>query len=98
MTDNDRLEVSSRVRRETRLGNFGGQTAESAGLDNKKNDTRIAARWQHGADRWSNDVVLTYEDAVFNPTANSRGNGFAYSYGPNNGALIINTGPASPLA
>jgi outer membrane receptor protein involved in Fe transport len=98
MTDDDRLELSSRVRRETRLGNFGGQTAESAGLDNKNDDTRIAARWQHGADRWSNDLVLTYEDASFNPVANSSGNGFAYSYGPNNGQLIINTGPADPRA
>ncbi len=94
----DRFELSARVRDESRLGNFGGTTAESAGLDNQNDDTRIAARWQHGADRWSNDLVLTYEDAFFNPVANSSGNGFTYTYLPNNNQTIIVTGPADPRA
>lgn len=98
LTDIDRFELSARVRDESRLGNFGGTTAESAGLDRQNDDTRIAARWQHAADLWSNDLVLTYEDAFFNPVANNSGNGFTYTWGPNNNELIIVTGPADPRA
>lgn len=94
----DRFELSARVRDETRLGGFGGQTAESAGLNTKNDDTRITARWQHSADNWSNDLALTYEDAFFNPVANSSGNGFTYTFGPLGDRTIITTGPADPRA
>ncbi len=94
----DRLEFSARLRDESRLGGFGGQTAESAGIDTKNDDSRYVLRWQHGADSWSNDLAVTYEDAFFNPTANNVGNGFTYTYGPQNDALIITSGPADPRA
>lgn len=95
---NDRLELSARVRDETRLGNFGGATARSAGLNTKNDDTRLTARWQHSADTWLNDLAVTYEDAFFHPVAGDSGNGFAYTWGPNNNQLIVVTGPADPRA
>src|SRR6185312_15210788 len=50
LTDRDRIEVSSKVRKEAQRDNVGGVTAASAGIDVVNNDTRIDARWQHSAD------------------------------------------------
>jgi len=95
---NDRIEVSGRLRDESKIGNFGNDIAESAGLDTKNDDTRIVARWQHSADAWFNDLVFTHEDAFFNPTSQSSGNGFAYTWQPQQNRQIIKVGPADPRA
>jgi outer membrane receptor protein involved in Fe transport len=95
---NDRIELSGRVRDESKIGNFGNEIAESAGLDTRNDDTRVVARWQHSADNWFNDLVLTYEDAFFNPTSQDSGNGFAYTWRPINDRTIIKVGPADPRA
>jgi outer membrane receptor protein involved in Fe transport len=92
----DRLEVSARVRDEVKTGNFGNQTALSSALDTNNDDTRIAARWQHNADSWFNDLTVTYEDAFFNPTSRSSGNGFSYSWNDQQNAHIVAVGPADP--
>ncbi|MGQ0836721.1 MAG: TonB-dependent receptor [Gammaproteobacteria bacterium] len=98
LSERDRFEFSARARDESRLGNFGNQTAQSAGLDTKNDDTRIAARWQRVSDAWLNDLVITYEDAFFNPVANNSGNGATYTWLQQNNALILTTGPADPRA
>ena len=97
-SDRDRIELSSRVRKEAQRDNVGGSRAESAGIDVQNNDTRIDARWQHSADRWFNELLFTYEKAFNDPTALNFGNGAFYTYQPRQDALIIDTGPASPLA
>lgn len=97
-TDSDRFELSSKVRREDQIGNIGVAQAQSASIDTKNNDTRVDLRWQHFADRWSNDLTFTYEDAFNSPSAQTLGNGAVYTYGPNNNQTIIDTGPANPLA
>ncbi|HSE11638.1 MAG TPA: TonB-dependent receptor, partial [Rudaea sp.] len=97
-SDRDRIEVSSKVRKENQTDNVGNQTAESAGIDVKNNDTRIDGRWQHSADNWYNEVLLSYEKSFNDPSSFGLGNGAAYTYGPKQDATIIITGPASPLA
>lgn len=92
----NRFEVSARVRDEVKLGSFGNQTALSSGLNANNDDTRIAARWQYNADSWFNDLTVTYEDAFFNPTSIGSGNGFSYSFTPNQNAHIVSVGPADP--
>ncbi len=91
-----RFEVSARVRDEVKLGSFGNQTAASSGLNANNDDTRIAARWQYNADSWFNDLTVTYEDAFFNPTSVGSGNGFSYSFTPDQNRHIVSVGPADP--
>jgi outer membrane receptor protein involved in Fe transport len=55
-------------------------------------------RWQHSADHWQNELLFTYENSYYRPSGRSNGNGAVYTYGPQNNAFIINTGPPSPLA
>jgi outer membrane receptor protein involved in Fe transport len=98
VTDYDRLELTAKVRIEDQLGNAGNQTADSAGIDTKNNDTRISARWQHSADRWFNELMFTHEDAFSSPSARGLGNGFTYTYQPQQDHEIITVGPASGLS
>ena len=99
-SDRDRVEVSSKVRKENQSDNIGTGQARSASIDTKNNDTRVDARWQHSADKWFNDFLLTWEKTFNAPQSIGFGNGAIYTYhvDAGNDAHIINTGPASPLA
>lgn len=99
-SDRDRIEVSSKVRKEDQADNIGTAQAESASIIVKNNDTRIDGRWQHSADRWFNDFLLTYEKTFNAPSSIGFGNGAVYTtaIGNLNDATIIDVGPASPLA
>jgi len=98
LTDRDRIEVSAKIRRENQTDNVGGTVAASAGIDTINDDDRFDARWQHSADNWFNELLLTHEKSFNDPSAFALGNGYAYSYGPKQDAVILTTGPASPLA
>jgi len=102
-TTNDRFVLSAKVRRESQAGIDAGNTALSASFDTINNDKRIDARWDRSADRWFNELLVTYEDAFNSPTANAFGNGAVYTWqsaGFQNGndQTIVTTGPASPLS
>ncbi|MEP6484401.1 MAG: TonB-dependent receptor [Rudaea sp.] len=99
-TDRDRLELSSKVRREDQADNIGTAQAQSSSILTKNNDTRIDLRWQHSADSWTNDALVTYEKTFNAPQSIGFGNGAIYTFhvAPGNDATIIDTGPASPLA
>jgi hypothetical protein len=98
-TDRDRIEVSSKVRKENQTDNIGTAIGPSAGIDVKNNDTRIDARWQHSADAWFNELLLTYEKSFNDPSSFGNGNGAIYTATiDGNDQTIITTGPASPLA
>jgi hypothetical protein len=92
--------LSAKVRREDQSGIDAGNTALSAAIDVLNHDTRIDARWERSADRWFNEVLVTYEDAFNSPTAKSLGNGAVYTWQPSPGSdqTIVTTGPASPLS
>jgi outer membrane receptor protein involved in Fe transport len=99
-SDRDRLELSSKVRKEDQNGGYGTAIAQSAGYATKNNDTRIDLRWQHSADVWFNDFLVTWEKAFNAPVAFNGGNGSVYNWAPANADHqdIITVGAASPLA
>jgi len=65
LSDYDRFEASVKDRDEN-TGRRHRRRQRGVGSQNIKNtDTRITARWQHSADRCSNDALFTYEDAFY---------------------------------
>ena len=98
VTDADRIELSGQLRDEHQLDNIGGQNAVSHGIDVINKDKRLTLRWEHSADNWFNEVVLTHEDAYNAPTPLNFGNGAIYTFRPRNDATIIQVGPADPRA
>lgn len=99
-TDRDRFELSTQIRKEDQLGGIGGQNAKSAGFSVVNNDKRYDVRWQHSGYSYFNELLATYEDSNYAPTALNLGNGAIYTYAPasNQTATLINTGAANPLA
>ena len=99
-TDHDRFEVSAQIRKEDQLGGIGNQNAKSAGFSVINDVKRYDARWQHSGYSYFNELLVTYEDSSYAPTALNLGNGGIYTYAPasNQTATLINAGAASPLA
>ena len=98
--DRDRVEFSAQVRDETQLDSIGGQRALEHGRDVINKDKRGTLRWQHSADAWTNEVLLTTEDTEVNPFPTSIGNGIIYKVLAENGGdiderTLIETGPSS---
>ena len=98
ITDSDRLELRAQNRRETAIGNVGGTTAASAGIDVRNTDKRYELYWEHSADAWYNEFLLTYENAFNVPQQLISGVGQVYTFGPTNNATILQTGAADPRA
>ncbi len=97
-TDRDRFELSGQYRDENTVDNVGDQTTASAGLQTKNTDKRYDLRWEHTADHWTNEALITYENAANIPQAITQGIGQAYTFGPTNDGLIIQTGAPDPRA
>jgi outer membrane receptor for ferrienterochelin and colicin len=102
LTDRDRIEVSTQVRRETQIGNIGTGIAASAGVTNENHDTRGTFKWAHSGDSWYNELIFAYENAYIAANPLNVGNGYTYTYpqdiGNNNNPTIITTGSADPRA
>jgi len=98
LTDRDRLELSGQYRDESTIDNVGDQTTANAGLNTKNTDKRYDLRWEHSADHWTNEALITYENAANVPQAITSGIGQAYTFGPTNDGLIIQTGAPDPRA
>ena len=95
LSDYDRIDLSLKIRKEDLIQNIGVRQAASASIDTKNNDERWNLRWQHSADRWFNEVLLTYQDSFNSPSARSLGNGAVYTAQGQNDQQIVDTGPAS---
>jgi outer membrane receptor protein involved in Fe transport len=96
-TADDRFVLESKVRRETGDGNIGTGQAKSSSYVTENTDTRVDLRWERSADRWFNTVLLTYEDAFYNPTGVSGGaNGADYTYRPTNDTTLLTTDGIDP--
>ncbi len=99
LTDRDRIELSTQVRRETQISGIGSGTAPSAGVNNENHDTRGTFKWQHSADSWYNELIFTFENAYINAFPTQAGNGYTYSWQPDpNNPTIITSGSADPRA
>lgn len=100
-TNADRFVFSTKLRRENSSNSQAGVgQAASTAIVTQNNDTRADLRWEHTADRWYNEAIVTYEDAFFQPTAQDKNsNGFDYTYINGTGDTgIINTGSPDPRA
>src|SRR5262249_47475225 len=98
ISDADRFVLAAKVRRETQALNIGVAQAVSASIETENNDTRVDARWQHTADRWFNELLLTYENTFNNPQPLNFGNGAVYTLQPSQDATILNAAAAAPGA
>jgi len=97
-TDNDRFELRAQIRNENEIDNVGGVTAASAGIQTKNTDKRYELMWAHSTDAWYNEFLLTYENAFNTPQQITSGVGSAYTFGPANDGLIVQTGAPDPRA
>ena len=79
-SDRDRLELSTKLRRETEVLGAQGQIAASAAYNFKNDETRVNLKWQHSTDRWINEIMGLYEKTIDNPTAISSNPGITYSW------------------
>ena len=79
VTDYDHIAFSAQRRDEETVGNVKDQTAFSHGIFTDNYDHRYNLRWEHSADRWFNEVLLTSEESFNNPTPITFGNGFTYT-------------------
>ncbi len=97
-TDNDRFELSVQDRDENQE-NFDGSNAPSHGVVTDNTDRRYALRWNHSADKWYNEALLTHEDSFNNPVPLTYGNGLIYTTPDGtNDATVVQVGGASPLS
>jgi outer membrane receptor protein involved in Fe transport len=97
--DNDRIELSTRIRKEGTRAGFVGTNAESAGIDQKNTDRRYVLMWDHSGNGWFNELHVTHQYTFFHPTPLQFGNGAVYTLDlGSKDVQIINTGPAGPLA
>jgi len=84
-SDRDRVELSTKIRRETEVQGGSGNVAVSGGFNFKNDETRVNLRWQHSADRWVNELMALYEKTVDNPSPLSSDPAITYTYfGANN--------------
>lgn len=87
--DNDRLELTAKVRREDSIDTIGGNTtAQAAKINNNKED-RYDLKWEHYGEGFFNEARVTYEDVLFNPTAKTIGRQSVYTAGQNQDRVLI---------
>ena len=97
VSDRDRLELSLKYRKESQTLGAAGQTAASAAYDYENDDTRVDLRWQHSADGWLNETLVTYENTLDLPKAKSGNSGQAYIWSdPSSFFTLIQVNGQSP--
>ena len=79
-SDRDRVELSTKLRKETEVQGGAGNVAVSGGFNFRNDETRVNLRWQHSADRWVNELMALYEKTVDNPSPLSSNPAITYTY------------------
>jgi len=92
MTEEQKLGLAVKVRKETELTNIGGVSSVSYGTDKKNDETRIDLSHNWRMDNWLNDFHLIWEDAAYNPRPHTSGIGKIYKNQNSNWDTILNTG------
>ncbi len=99
VSDSDRLVVRAQLRRETQVNNVGAGTAANAGIAVGNNARYYSLEWDHDGSHWHNKALLLYQHAFYRPAGvTETGTGDAYTFGPQNDGLIIQTGAPDPRA
>lgn len=92
MTEEQKLGLAVKVRRETELTNIGGDRALSYGTDKKNDETRMDLSHNWRTDNWLNDFHIIWEDAAYNPRPHTSGIGKIYKNPLSNWDTVLNTG------
>lgn len=91
-TDRDRIELSTKIRKETQVSGADESTAASANYNYRNNDTRIDGRWQHSTDSWFNELLWTYEKTLDTPSPMNDSSATTYFWnGPDPAGQILLT-------
>lgn len=93
ISNEQKLELTAKIRKETELTGIGGVNTLSYGTDKKNDETRVDLSHNWRTDNWINDAHLLYEDNSWNPRPHSIGNGFKYSNGGGGAILNVGGGP-----
>lgn len=93
ISDEQKIELTAKLRKETELTGIGGINTLSYGTDKKNDETRIDLSHNWRTDNWINDAHLLYEDNTWSPRPHSIGNGIKYSNGGGAGILNVGGGP-----
>lgn len=96
--DNDRLELSAKIRKEDSRDSVGGITTADAAKNNSNEESRYDLRWMHYGESYLNEARFTYEDVLFNPTAYTIGNQSIYTEGLDQNQAVIIDDATSGLA
>lgn len=96
--DNDKLELSVKVREEDSRDSVGGITTADAAKINKNTEERYDLNWEHYGEGYLNELRVTYEDVLFNPTAYTIGNQSVYTLGLDQNRVILFDDATSGLA
>lgn len=96
--DNDKLEFSAKVRDEDSRDSVGGITTADAAKNNKNTEERYDLNWEHYGESYLNELRVTYEDVLFNPTAYSIGNQSVYTLGLDQNRVVLFDDATSGLA
>lgn len=90
ISDQQKIELTAKLRNENELTNVGGVQSLSFGTDKKNDETRIDLSHNWRTDNWINDSHLTYEDANYNPRPHTIGNGIKLTNDA--GKAVLNVG------
>jgi outer membrane receptor protein involved in Fe transport len=93
ISDEQKLELTTKVRKETELTGIGGVDTLSYGSDKKNDETRVDLSHNWRTDNWINDAHLLYEENNWSPRPHSIGNGIKYSNGGGQAILNVGGGP-----
>ena len=96
--DNDKLEFSVKVRDEESRDSVGGTTTADAAKLNANTEERYDLNWEHYGESYLNELRVTYEDVLFNPTAYNIGNQSVYTRGLVENDVILFDDATSGLA
>jgi len=96
--DNDKLELSVKVRDEESRDSVGGITTADAAKLNDNKEERYDLNWEHYGESYLNELRVTYEDVLFNPTAYNIGNQSVYTRGLAENDVILFDDATSGLA
>ena len=100
-TDKDRIEGTIKFRLESSIAGGSGQAAASTEAPYRNDDRRADIRWQHNADKWTNEVLVAYQNTNSSTTTTTASPQFDYTFFPNaanntgSNALIQVGGPGS---
>lgn len=96
--ENDKLELSVKIRDEESRDSVGDRTTASAAKLNDNTEERYDLNWEHYGEGYLNELRVTYEDVLFNPTAYTIGNQSVYTTQQRENDVLIFSDATSGLA